>query len=81
MVPLVPMVPEPKNTKPYIENRLQHAQVIAGKMFRLQIPKTTFRDAEDGYNLTFQVLDSGGRPLSQASWLQFNPARRELYGL
>lgn len=74
-------VPPPQNTKPYIEQRLQFKSVIAGKVFRYEIPKNTFRDAEDGYNLDLEVLDGAGQSLSKDSWLQFNPARRELYGL
>ncbi|XP_050307693.1 dystroglycan 1 isoform X2 [Anthonomus grandis grandis] len=72
---------EPKNTRPYIENRLQYQSVTAGKVFRYVIPKNTFKDAEDGYNLTLQVLDNDEQPISKSSWLQFNPLRRELYGL
>ncbi|KAL1502279.1 hypothetical protein ABEB36_007445 [Hypothenemus hampei] len=74
-------IPEVKNTKPYIENRLQFKSVTAGKVFRFEIPFNTFRDTEDGYNLTLQVLDSNEQPITRNSWLQFNPARRELYGL
>lgn len=79
-VDIVP-VPPPQNTKPYIEQRLQFKSVIAGKVFRYEIPKNTFKDAEDGYNLALEVLDGTGQPLSKDSWLQFNPTRRELYGL
>ncbi|XP_066249637.1 uncharacterized protein Dg [Euwallacea similis] len=71
----------PRNTKPFIEKRLQFKSVTAGKVFRYEIPKNTFQDAEDGYNLTLQVLDRNEQPISKESWLQFNPARRELYGL
>ncbi|CAG9766176.1 unnamed protein product [Ceutorhynchus assimilis] len=77
----VPYVPEPRNTKPYIEKRLQYVSVAAGKVFRYVIPKNTFKDAEDGHNLTYQVLDSNEQPIAKNSWLQFNPVRRELYGL
>ncbi|XP_030766797.1 dystroglycan [Sitophilus oryzae] len=74
-------VPIPRNYRPYIEKRLQYKTVMAGKVFRFVIPKDTFKDAEDGYNLTLQVLEEREQPLSANSWLQFNPLRRELYGL
>ncbi|XP_060527781.1 dystroglycan 1 [Cylas formicarius] len=70
-----------RNYRPYIENRLQYLSVTAGKIFRFVIPKNTFKDAEDGYNLTLQVLDGKEQPLPTNAWIQFNPLRKELYGL
>lgn len=76
-----PEYEEPKNLKPYIENRLQQMSVVAGKVFRYVIPHNTFKDLEDEYNLRLDVLDSNQQPLTKHSWCQFNPARREVYGL
>nr|XP_023019898.1 dystroglycan-like [Leptinotarsa decemlineata]XP_023019899.1 dystroglycan-like [Leptinotarsa decemlineata] len=70
-----------RNFNPFIENRLQQMSVIAGKVFRFVIPHNTFKDFEDEYNLTYQLLDSNNRTVTNNSWLYFNPSRREIYGL
>ncbi|CAH1112390.1 unnamed protein product [Psylliodes chrysocephalus] len=70
-----------ENFDPFIENRLQQMSVISGKIFRFVIPINTFKDFENEYDLTYQLLDSNNRTVKNNSWLHFNPARRELYGL
>ncbi|XP_072379675.1 uncharacterized protein [Diabrotica undecimpunctata] len=70
-----------ENFDPFIENRLQQMYVIAGKIFRFVIPQNTFKDFEDEYDLTYQLLDSNNRTVTNNSWLHFNPSRREVYGL
>lgn len=55
--------------------------VIAGKIFRFVIPHDTFKDFEDEYNLTYELLDSNNKTVTNNTWLNFNAARRELYGL
>lgn len=72
---------EARNFKPFIENRLQQMSVMAGKIFRFVVPINAFKDFEDEYNLSLQFLDSNGENISKSSWCQFNPARREIYGL
>ncbi|KAJ8976623.1 hypothetical protein NQ317_009715 [Molorchus minor] len=69
------------NFAPYIENRLQQVSVIAGKIFRFVIPLNAFKDIEDEYNLTYELLDSDNKTVKNNTWLSFNPARREIYGL
>nr|CAI5849789.1 unnamed protein product [Callosobruchus analis] len=72
-----------ENVEPFIENRLKQMSVTAGKIFRFVIPFNTFKDFEDDYNLTYELLDSNNRSLtySNNTWLHFNPYRREVYGL
>ncbi|CAH1976201.1 unnamed protein product [Acanthoscelides obtectus] len=71
------------NVEPFIENRLKQMSVTAGKIFRFVIPFNTFKDFEDEYNLTYELLDANNRSLtySNNTWLHFNPYRREVYGL
>ncbi|KAJ8916352.1 hypothetical protein NQ315_005049 [Exocentrus adspersus] len=70
-----------ENFQPFIENRLKQQYVIAGKIFRFVIPHNTFKDFEDEYNLTYELLDSNNKTVTNNTWLNFNPARREIYGL
>lgn len=70
-----------ENFDPFVENRLQPLSVIAGKIFRFVLPINTFKDFEDEYNLTYQLLDSNNNTITNNSWLNFNPSRREFYGL
>lgn len=41
----------------------------------------TFFDVEDGFNLKLELLDKHDGPLDSKSWIQFNPDKREIYGL
>lgn len=70
-----------ENFNPFIENRLKQHSVIAGKIFRFVIPENTFKDFEDGYDLTYMLLDANNRTITNNTWLHFNPPRREIYGL
>ncbi|XP_018567551.1 dystroglycan isoform X2 [Anoplophora glabripennis] len=70
-----------ENFRPFIENRLKQMSVIAGKIFRFVIPHNTFKDFEDEYNLTYELLDSNNKTVTNNTWLNFNAARREVYGL
>ncbi|XP_057651670.1 uncharacterized protein LOC130891122 [Diorhabda carinulata] len=70
-----------ENFDPFVENRLQPMSVIAGKIFRFVLPLHTFKDFEDEYDLTYQLLDSNNNTITNNSWLNFNPTRREFYGL
>lgn len=73
--------PEPVNYPPTIRNRLPKLPVTAGRSFSLTIPTETFHDTEDGSNLKLELLDKYDNPLKYNSWIQFNAANREVYGL
>lgn len=45
------------------------------------IPMETFFDVEDGTNLKLTLLDKTDQPLKSSSWIQFDEAKREVYGL
>lgn len=69
------------NFNPVVENRLKQHSVTAGKVFRFVIPKNTFKDFEDGDELTYMLLDVNNRTITNNTWLHYNPLTRELYGL
>lgn len=69
------------NQSPMIRNRLQKLAITAGKWFTMTIPMDLFHDPEDGRDIRIVVLDDRGNELKSTSWLQFNPAKREIYGL
>lgn len=73
--------PEPVNYPPAIKNRVQKIAVTAGMPFSIIVPIDTFFDSEDGTNLKLSLTDKNDHPLSQSSWIQFNPENREIYGL
>lgn len=70
-----------KNFPPSVSKRLKRIAVTAGKLFIYHIPRDTFMDMEDGYDLTLEFLDNEGREIKKNSWCQFNPRNREIYGL
>ncbi|GJQ66324.1 Dg [Trypoxylus dichotomus] len=72
---------ETKNFPPTIQNRLKRIAITAGKVFSFFIPKDTFSDAEDGFNLKLEFLDGEGMPIKKDSWCQYNNNSREIYGL
>ncbi|KAK9745888.1 Alpha-Dystroglycan N-terminal domain 2 [Popillia japonica] len=72
---------EARNFPPTLQNRLKRIAVTAGKVFSFYIPKDTFSDAEDGFNLKLEFLDGEGMQISKDSWCQFNNHTREIYGL
>uniref|UniRef100_A0A336M1T5 Dystroglycan 1 n=1 Tax=Culicoides sonorensis TaxID=179676 RepID=A0A336M1T5_CULSO len=73
--------PEERNTQPMLRNRLPKTAVTAGKWFKVNVSEENFYDAEDGTNLRLDFLDKNEHPLKANSWIQFNPIRREIYGL
>lgn len=64
-----------------IKSRLPKQPVTAGKVFSLIVPQELFVDNEDGINLRLELLDKNELALPQNSWIQFNPEKREIYGL
>lgn len=81
LVPEITEIEYHENFAPFVENRLKQISVTAGKIFRFVVPHNTFKDFEDEYNLTYELLDSNNRTVTNNTWLHFNPIRREVYGL
>ncbi|XP_068620063.1 dystroglycan 1 isoform X2 [Battus philenor] len=73
--------PMPVNQPPTLKYHMKKLAITAGKAFRYIIPADLFTDPEEGTNLTFTMYDSENVPLSKNSWIQFIPAKREVYGL
>ncbi|KPJ14742.1 Dystroglycan [Papilio machaon] len=73
--------PMPPNQPPALRYHMKKLAITAGKAFRYIIPADLFSDPEEGSNLTFTMYDSDNVPLSPNSWIQFIPAKREVYGL
>ncbi|CAH2042303.1 unnamed protein product, partial [Iphiclides podalirius] len=73
--------PMPVNQAPTLKYHMKKLAITAGKAFRYIIPADLFTDPEEGTNLTFTMYDSENVPLSKDSWIQFIPAKREVYGL
>lgn len=45
------------------------------------IPADLFTDPEDEHNLTYSMYLAEGTKLGHDSWIQFLPAKLEVYGL
>lgn len=75
------VVYEVKNFPPTIQIRLNRIAVTAGKNFSQYIPKDMFSDTEDEFNLKLELLTKEGHPIDPNFWCQFNPNKREIYGL
>lgn len=72
-----------KNFAPRVKKRIQKLAWIAGHVYRLPIPRDTFEDVEDGdtSNLRLLFKTSQGITVGRNSWIQFNPAKQEIYAL
>lgn len=71
------------NFKPTIERRVKKLTVVAGKIWRYQIPHDTFVDMEDGdtRHLKLLFMTSERTSVPQTSWIQFDPVKQMLYAL
>lgn len=69
------------NLRPRVDKRIPKIAVTAGKPFTLKIDQNVFYDEEDKTNLKLEFLDKNRQPLPSNSWIHFDPAKRELYGL
>lgn len=47
----------------------------------IKVEDNVFYDVEDKNNLTLELLDKDKAPISSTSWIRFNSAKREIYGL
>ncbi|XP_059483684.1 dystroglycan 1 [Neocloeon triangulifer] len=72
-----------KNFAPTIKQRLRKQPVVAGKVFRFTIPEDSFQDFEDGNTKKLRLIfkSAEGTALSSSSWIQFDTATQEVYGL
>lgn len=72
-----------KNFAPTIKQRLRKLPVVAGKVFRFTIPEDSFQDFEDGNTKKLRLIfkSAQGTALSSSSWIQFDTATQEVYGL
>lgn len=71
------------NFKPTIERRVKKLTVVAGKIWRFQIPQDTFVDIEDGdtRHLKLLFMTSERTSIPPTSWIQFDPEKQMLYAL
>ncbi|KFM75974.1 Dystroglycan, partial [Stegodyphus mimosarum] len=75
--------PGTPNFKPTIERRVKKLTMVAGKVWRFQIPHDTFVDMEDGdtRNLKLLFMTSERTSIPPTSWIQFDPEKQMLYAL
>lgn len=71
------------NFKPTIEKRMPKLSMVAGKVWKQQIPRDTFVDMEDGdtRHLKLLFLTSERTSIQPTSWIQFDPEKQMLYAL
>lgn len=72
---------EDSNIPPRVDKRIPKSVATAGKPFSIKIDENVFYDEEDKNNLQLQLLDKNGQPIPSPSWVRFDPAKREIYGL
>ncbi|KAB7507762.1 Dystroglycan [Armadillidium nasatum] len=72
-----------ENTPPIIRNQIDQRQANVGEFFREQVQDDFCYDAEDGNsrNLQMRLLTIDLAAPSRDSWLQFDAANQEFYGL
>ncbi|XP_054710695.1 dystroglycan 1-like [Uloborus diversus] len=71
------------NFKPTIEKRVKKLTMVAGKLWKFQIPHDTFVDMEDGdtRHLKLLFMTSERTSIPPTSWIQFDPVKQMLYAL
>lgn len=72
---------EDTNTAPIVVKRIKKLQTTSGKAFSHKLEEAIFNDAEDGKVLKLELLDKNGQQLPPSSWIRFNAAKQEIYGL
>lgn len=90
-VPRPPSPPQEKggksevyiNEPPIIRNQIDFLNATQGSLFRFQVPIDTCYDLEDGDSrrLTMHLLTSNLSPPPLDSWLQFDAANQEFFGI
>lgn len=67
---------------PIVLRRLPKITATAGKVLRYPIPADTFSDSEDNSrNLQLELITQSGKPIDQVTWIGFDSAAKEIYGL
>lgn len=69
------------NSPPFVVKRIKKLQTTAGKAFSHKLNDTIFDDDNGVKDLTLQLLDNRGQPLTPTSWIHFNAEKQEIYGL
>nr|XP_027220783.1 dystroglycan-like [Penaeus vannamei] len=71
------------NSQPIIRNHIDFLNATLGMLFRYQVPTDTCYDLEDGdsRHLNLRLLTSNLSPPPLDSWLQFDEANQEFFGL
>lgn len=71
------------NEPPIIRNQIDFLNATQGSLFRFQVPIDTCYDLEDGDSrrLTMRLLTSNLSPPPLDSWLQFDAANQEFFGI
>ncbi|KAG7161352.1 Dystroglycan-like [Homarus americanus] len=71
------------NAPPIIRNQIDFLNATQGSLFRFQVPVDTCYDLEDGDSrrLTMRLLTSNLSPPPLDSWLQFDAANQEFFGI
>lgn len=75
--------PGTPNFKPTIEKRVKKLLMVAGKVWKFQIPIDTFVDMEDGdtRHLKLLFMTAERTAVRPSSWIQFDPEKQTLYAL
>ena len=75
--------PTPAGLFPIVQNGVPIINIKTGLFFRYGIPANSFYDSIDGdtTKLALQVFDVNGTELGRTSWMQFDAANQNLYGL
>lgn len=73
--------PDEYNFPPRVDRRMPKSAVTAGKPFVIKVEDNVFYDEEDRTNLNLELLDKNKQPIPSTSWIRFNSAKREIYGL
>lgn len=73
----------PENQEPIMRNPIDLLNATAGTLLRYQVPDDTCYDLEDGdaHKLKMRLLTSTLAPLPPESWLQFDSANHEFFGV
>ncbi|KAK8389932.1 hypothetical protein O3P69_012857 [Scylla paramamosain] len=83
--PRTPMAPpeEPEDGEPIMRNPIDLLNATAGTLLRFQVPEDTCYDLEDGdsHKLKMRLLTANLAPISPDSWLQFDSANHEFFGV
>ncbi|KAK7074348.1 hypothetical protein SK128_003536 [Halocaridina rubra] len=75
---------EDYNTRPIIRNQIDYLDVTQGSLYRFQVPSDTCYDLEDGDSRRLRMrllMSTNLSPPPRDSWLQFDTANQEFFGI